>query len=82
MRIRYVIVFSIGAIIGDIKRFPTAKKLVGYLGLSPRRVQSGNNAKGYEKGLSKKRRGDQRSLMIQSAQNILSQKYSPLQKWG
>ena len=38
------------AIIGDVNRFPNAKKLVGYIGLSPSKVQSGNNVKGREKG--------------------------------
>jgi len=30
------------ALIGDIRRFPTARRLVGYLGLDPRVRQSGN----------------------------------------
>ena len=31
------------AAVGDIRRFPTAKRLVGYLGLDPRVRQSGNS---------------------------------------
>ena len=47
--------------IGDIHRFPTAKKLVGYLGLSPRRENSGNQARGREQGLGNNGRGDVRA---------------------
>jgi transposase len=36
-----VLAFTIAAEIGDISRFPTAKKLVGYTGLCPRVNQSG-----------------------------------------
>jgi len=70
------------AMIGDIRRFPTAKKLVGYLGLSPRKEQSGNNAQGKELGLRKTGRGDLRALLVQAAQNAMNQKSSPLHKWG
>ena len=51
MGVRHIVAFALMAMIGDIHRFPTAKKLVGYFGLSPRKVQSGNNAKGREKGM-------------------------------
>lgn len=82
MGIRHCVAFALMAIIGDIHRFPTAKKLVGYIGLAPRRNQSGNNAKGYDKGLGKHARNDLRALLLQSAQNALEQKDSPLHKWG
>lgn len=82
MGVRHRVAFALMAMIGDIHRFPTAKKLVGYLGLSPRREQSGNDARGREKGLGSNGRGDVRALLIQSAQNALEQRESPLHKWG
>lgn len=82
MGIRHRVAFAMMAIIGDVRRFPTAKKLVGYIGLSPRRKQSGNNAKGREQGLANSGRRDLRALLLQSAQNALTQKGSPLHKWG
>ena len=82
MGVRHIVAFALMAMIGDIGRFPTAKKLVGYLGLSPSKVQSGNNAKGYERGMGKTGRGDVRALLIQSAQNALNQRKSPLHRWG
>lgn len=82
MGVRHRVAFALMAIIGDIHRFPTAKKLAGYLGLSPRREQSGNDPRGYEKGMGEKGRADVRALLIQSAQNALNQSGSPLHKWG
>jgi transposase len=82
MGVRHRVAFALMAMIGDIHRFPTAKKLVGYLGLSPRREQSGNDARGREQGLGTNGRGDVRALLIQSAQNALEQRESPLHKWG
>jgi transposase len=82
MGVRHRVAFALMAMIGDIHRFPTAKKLVGYLGLSPRREQSGNDPQGREKGLGSTGRGDVRALLIQSAQNALEQRASPLHKWG
>lgn len=82
MGVRHRVAFGLMAMIGDIHRFPTAKKLVGYFGLSPRREQSGNDKRGHEKGVGEKGRGDIRALLVQSAQNALNQRSSPLHKWG
>lgn len=82
MGVRHVVAFGLLATIGDVRRFATAKKLVGYFGLSPRKAQSGNDAKGRELGLGKGGRRDVRALLVQSAQNALNQKNSPLHKWG
>lgn len=82
MGVRHRVAFALMAMIGQIKRFPSAKKLVGYFGLSPRRVQSGTNVHGHELGLGQGGRGDVRALLIQSAQNALNQRGSPLHKWG
>lgn len=40
--IGHILAYTIAAEIGDISRFPTPKKLVGYTGLAPRVNQSGN----------------------------------------
>ena len=82
MGVRHRVAFGLMAMIGDIRRFPTAKQLAGYLGLAPRREQSGNNAKGHDCGLGQGGRGDVRALLIQSAQNAMKQKASPLHRWG
>ena len=50
------------AVLGRVNRFPKAKKLVGYIGLSPSQVQSANNAKGREKGTGNTGRVDVRAL--------------------
>ena len=82
MGVRHIVAFALMAMIGDIHRFATHKKLVGYFGLSPSKAQSGNNAKGREKGIGKTGRADVRALLIQSAQNAMQQRNSPLHKWG
>ena len=69
------------AIIGDVNRFLNAKKLVGYIGLSPSKVQSGNNVKGREKALEILAEV-MRALLVQSAQNALNYRESALHKWG
>jgi len=82
MGVRHRVAFALMALIGEVHRFPTAKKLVGYLGLSPRKEQSGNDTKGRERGVGHAGRGDARAMLIQSAQNALNQRGSPLHKWG
>lgn len=79
--VRHVIAFAIGAVVGDITRFANPKKLVAYLGLAPRVEQSGNDPRGAE-GLVRYGRGDLRALLMQSAQNALQQRSSPLHTWG
>lgn len=80
--IRHRVAFALMAMIGDVHRFPTAKKLVGYFGLAPRKDQSGNDPTGRESGVGKFGRGDVRGLLLQSAHNALIQRESPLHKWG
>lgn len=82
MGIRHRVAFAVMAIVGDVRRFPTAKKLVGYIGLAPRKDQSGSDALGRDKGLGRFGRGDLRGLLLQSAHNALIQRDSPLHKWG
>lgn len=82
MGIRHRVAFALMAILGDVHRFVTPKKLVGYLGLAPRKDQSGNDQKGHGGGVGNFGRGDVRGLLIQSAQNALVQRDSPFHKWG
>ena len=79
--VRHIIAFAIGAVVGDITRFANPKKLVAYLGLAPTVDRSGNGRRGQE-GLVSFGRGDLRRLLIQSAQNALLQRSSPLHTWG
>lgn len=79
--VRHIIAFAVGAVVGDIARFANPKKLVAYLGLAPTVDRSGNGGRGQE-GLVSFGRGDLRHLLIQSAQNALNQRSSPLHAWG
>jgi transposase len=74
-----VTTYALVAIIGDIQRFATSKKLVSYLGLNPSVVESGN----YEGGgaLHRHGRGSLRALLIQASKRLLTT-VNPLQKWG
>jgi transposase len=54
------------AAIGDIKRFPTSRQLVGYLGLDPRVRQSGNEPARHGR-ISKQGAGEVRGLLVEAA---------------
>jgi transposase len=54
------------AAIGDVSRFPTADHLVGYLGLSPRVSQSGNEPAKHGR-ISKQGPGPVRGLLVEAA---------------
>ncbi|MEG0334760.1 MAG: IS110 family transposase, partial [Akkermansia sp.] len=74
--------FAILAIIGDIKRFATARKLASYIGINPRSKTSGNSIN-IKYGIAKHGRRDLKTLLIQAAQTILrSRRNTKLQKWG
>lgn len=75
--------FAIVAIVGDIQRFATPKKLVSYLGLNPGSKKSGKG-KDTKTGAGNRGRSDMRSLLIQAAQSVLNQakKGNQLGKWG
>jgi transposase len=79
--VRHIIAFAIAAVVGDITRFANPKKLVAYLGLTPSVADSGKTIHGRGELVSFGR-GDLRALLIQSAQNALQQKNSPLHTWG
>lgn len=75
--------FAIVAIVGDVKRFANAKKLVSYLGLNPGRKKSGKG-KDKKKPTGNRGRSDMRSLLIQAAQSVMNQRLNrtQLSKWG
>jgi transposase len=77
--IRDITAFAIGAIIGDISRFATPKKLVNYLGLTPAFCDSGEGE--WSGGVRGHGRKDLRSLLIQGAQAVMRGK-TPMGKWG
>jgi transposase len=77
--IRDITAYAIGAVIGDVTRFKRPKSLVNYLGLHPCFDDSGNEQ--WSGGVGGHGRKDLRSLLIESAQCILST-VSPLGQWG
>jgi transposase len=77
--VRDMVAFAIGAIIGDIKRFSTPRKLVKYVGLNPAFDDSGNEQ--WSGGIGGHGRKDLRSLLIEAAQSIFRSK-SDLAAWG
>ncbi|HEU5079237.1 MAG TPA: IS110 family transposase [Opitutaceae bacterium] len=79
--VRHIIAYAAGAVIGEVTRFSNPKKLVAYLGLTPRTETSGLTIRGAQ-GLAHCGRRDLRSLLVQAAQNALMQRNSPLHKWG
>lgn len=74
-----ITIYGLISAVGDVRRFPEAKKLVAYLGLNPSVSQSGT----YEGSGALKRhgRGPLRALLIQSGKKLLEVN-NPLQKWG
>jgi transposase len=54
------------AAIGDIRRFPTARQLVGYLGLDPKVRQSGSEPARHGR-ISKQGPGETRHVLVQAA---------------
>jgi len=74
-----VTTYALVAVLGDITRFPTSRKLVSYLGLNPSVLESGN----FEGGgaLHRHGRGSLRALLIQASKRLLTCA-NPLQKWG
>jgi transposase len=71
--------YALIAIVGDINRFATSKKLVSYLGLNPSVVESGEfEGSG---ALRQHGRGSLRALLIQASKRLLTT-HNALQKWG
>ena len=78
--IRHITAFAVGAVLGQIQRFRRPKSLVNYLGLHPCFDDSGNEQ--WSGGVGGHGRKDLRSLLVESAQCLLSTGKSPLGKWG
>ena len=74
-----VTTYALVAIIGDVTRFATSKKLVSYLGLNPSVLESGQSAG--DGALRSHGRGGLRALLIQASKRLLTT-VNPLQKWG
>jgi transposase len=79
--VRHIIAFAVGAVVGDVARFANPKKLVAYLGLTPKVERSGNDTRGPQM-LPRFGRGDLRALLIQAAQVALRQRNHPLHRWA
>ena len=78
--VREMIAFALGAIVGDIKRFASPRKLVKYVGLNPAFDDSG--AGEWTGGIGRRGRKDLRCLLIEAAQAILRCSKTPLARWG
>lgn len=77
---RTIVAFGCGAIIGDIHRFETPKRLAKFIGLSPSFDSSGKDEQVW--GLSGRGREDFRSVLVEAAHSILQSKSSPIGRWG
>jgi transposase len=78
--VREMVAFSLGAIVGDIKRFASPKKLVKYIGLNPAFDDSGEGT--WSGGVGRHGRKDLRCLLIEAAQAILRCSKTQLARWG
>jgi transposase len=78
--VREMVAFALGALIGDIKRFTSPKKLVKYVGLNPAFDDSGNEQ--WSGGIGGHGREDLRCLLIEAAHAILRSGQTDLAKWG
>jgi len=77
--VRDIVAFSLMAIIGNIERFESPKKLVKYVGLNPAFDESGEGA--WKGGIGGHGRKDLRALLIEAAQALMRTQH-PLAKWG
>jgi transposase len=78
--VREMVAFALGAIVGDIHRFASPKKLVKYIGFNPAFDDSGEGK--WRGGIGGHGRKDLRCLLIQAAQSILRSSNNALAKWG
>ena len=78
--VREMVAFALGAIIGDIHRFASPKKLVKYIGLNPAFDDSGEGK--WSGGIAGHGRKDLRCLLVEAAQAILRCSKNPLAQWG
>jgi len=80
--LRHITVYALMAMIGDINRFSSAKKLAAYFGLSPKYKQSGQMVK--YGSISRSCRQDVRPMLVQAAHVIFQHKVKTngLFKWA
>jgi len=80
--LRHITVYALAAYIGKIERFRSPKKLVAYIGLNPRLIESGE--KSVHGSLTGGGRRDLRSLLIEAAHCIFRYKSqsNPLHQWA
>lgn len=78
--VRTIVAFAVGALVGDIKRFASPKKLVKYVGLDPAFDDSGESQ--WSGGIGGHGRSDLRALLMEAAQAILRSSKTPLAQWG
>jgi len=78
--VREMVALALGALVGDIKRFSSPKKLVKYIGLNPAFDDSGETQ--WSGGIGGHGRKDLRCLLVEAAQAILRCSKNPLAKWG
>jgi transposase len=78
--VRDLVAFALGAIIGDIKRFASPKKLVKYVGLNPAFDDSGQGE--WSGGIGGHGRKDLRALLIEAAHSILRSSKTDLARWA
>jgi transposase len=78
--VREMTAFAVGAFVGDIQRFASAKKLVKYVGLNPAFDDSGEGQ--WSGGIGGHGNKYLRSLLTEGAQAILRSPKTPLAQWG
>ena len=80
--LRHITVYALAAYIGKIERFRSPKKLVAYIGLNPRVIESGESS--VRGSLAGGGRRDLRALMVEAAHCIFRYRSqsNPLHKWA
>jgi len=79
--VHVIAAYAVAAIIGDVHRFRTPRKLTAYLGFSPNTNRSGLGK--HDGGSSPWGCGEVRRILIQAAKAILRYQHdSPVQRWG
>lgn len=78
--IRDVLAFAIGAVVGDIRRFKSAKALVHYVGLNPAFDSSGKGD--WKGGIGGHGHKQLRGLLIEAGHALLRSRNHPNADWG
>jgi len=78
--IHVIAAYALAAVIGDIHRFRTPRKLAAYLGFSPNINRSGLGKR--DGGSSPWGCGEMRRILIQAAKTIMRYDNTPLHRWA